>query len=158
MSKVKYRARGTAPLVVRTAPIVPAAIVGVWLWPTGSAALAIAVPAGLLLGALVLARVPRLTIDGDRVVVRRLFSTDRFDRAGVSVSLAPGMVLQYRTWNLVVVGDGTARTFPWISWVRHDLMQPWVEPAPPPRALRFVESVEHSLGNSPVSPPAADPD
>lgn len=158
MSKVKYRARGTAPLVVRTAPIVPAVLAGVWLWPTGNTTLAIAVPASILLGALLLARVPNLTIAGEQVVVRGLFSTERFDRSGVSLNIAPGMVLQYRTWNLVVVGDGTARTFPWISWVRHDLMQPWVEPAPPPRALRFVESVEHSLGNSPVSPPAADPD
>jgi hypothetical protein len=137
---------------------VPAAILGVWLWPTGNVALALAVPAGIVLCALLLARVPSFTIAGDHVVIRRLFSTDRFERAGVSVSLAPGMVLQYRTWNLVVVGDGTARAFPWISWARHDLMQPWVEPAPPPRALRFVESVEHSLGNSPVSPHAAGPD
>ena len=158
MSKVRCRARGTAPLVVRTAPIVPAAIVGVWLWPTGNAALAVVVPAGIVLGALFLARVPHLTLTGDQVVVRRLFSTDRLDRAEVSVSLAPGMVLQYRTWNLVVVADGTARTFRWISWARHDLSGPWSEPAPPPRALRFVELVERSLGNSPVSPPVAGPD
>ncbi|MFN7148475.1 MAG: hypothetical protein ACK4V6_03250 [Microthrixaceae bacterium] len=155
---MKYRARGTAPLVVRTAAILPAVVAGVWLWPTGNTALAVAVPAGIVLGALFLAGVPHLTIAGDQLVVRRLLSTERFDRSGVSLNIAPGMVLQYRTWNLVVVADGRARTVRWISWARHDLTGPWSEPAPPPRALRFVELVERSLGNSPVSPPSAGPD
>lgn len=145
-----YRARGAAPLVVRSLSILPALEAGVSLWPLGNPLVAIGVPVSIFVVGLVLSRVPSLRIVGDQVVVRRFFSSETMDRAGVSVRIVPGRVLHYKSWVLLlVVVDGRTQPFRWISWTRHDLTHPWSGSVLPPRATRLLAELEQSLAGDP---------
>lgn len=128
----------------------PAVAVGVSLWPLENPVLALAGSAGVVVVAHLLTLVPGLTVVGDRLVVRRFFSSQSMDGSTVSVKIVPGRVLNYKSWILfLVVGDGRSQDFFWITWTRHDLAHPWNAPEPPPRALRFVEALEQSLAGDP---------
>jgi hypothetical protein len=120
-------------------------LVGGGFWDAGDAALGAVVAVAVLVAAHLVTLVPRLTIEEEQLVVRRLLSVDRLDPSTVSLQLVPARVLHYRTWTLLVDGGASRQVFAWISWARHDLMRPWSAPAPPPRAQRFVADVESAL-------------
>ena len=133
------------PLLVRCLALWPAVMVGGGFWDAGDATLGAVVAVGILLGAHLVTLVPRLTIEGEQCVIRRLLSVDRLDPSTVSLRLVPARVLHYRTWTLLVDAGDDRQMFAWISWARHDLMRPWTAPTPPSRAERFAADVESAL-------------
>jgi hypothetical protein len=133
------------PLLVRCLALWPAVLVGGGVWDAGDAALGAVVAVGVLLAAHLVTLVPRLTIEDEQLVLRRLLSVDRLDLSTLSLQLVPARVLHYRTWTLLVDGGASRQMFSWISWARHDLMRPWSAPTPPPRAQRFAADVETAL-------------